>query len=244
MAVTGHYMAWRVQGYAIPYVKAYGEFVLNEILTPLSNLENRADEIANSEFERLGSQPAYEDCDVDIGALAERAFNKGLAFYETMSPLRQTALNLFAAGLFHLIEQHLANLCRDATFEVAPPRDTKLKIVREWYQSHFQLDLSSLAPWPKIDELRLVANAIKHGEGDSADELRKVRPELFQPPSLRELPLNISRPHIPIEMPLAGQDLYVTEPLFSEYCQAANQLFTDIANHFEAHGEEVYPFGD
>lgn len=244
MAVTGDYMVWRVRCSAIPYVKAYGEFVLNEILAPLSNLENRADEIANAEFARLGSQPAYEDCDVDMGSLAESAFNKGLAFYETMSSLRQATLNLVAAGLFHLIEQHLANLCHDGAFTVAPPRDTKLEIVREWYQAHFQLDLDSLAPWPKIDELRLVANATKHGGGDSAEKLRKVRPELFQPPSLRELPLNISRPHIPIRMPLAGDDLYVTEQLFGEYYQAANQLFTDISNHFEAHEEEYYPFGD
>jgi hypothetical protein len=48
------------------------------------------------------------------------------------------------------------------------------------------LDLSSLPSWPVIDELRLVANVVKHGEGDSAEKLRETRPELFVYPSLRD----------------------------------------------------------
>lgn len=243
MVVNGHYMALRVRIFTIPSVVGYGKFVLNEILAPLRNLDDTANAIENDEFARLGSQAAsYEDRDVDMGAHAERAFNKGLAFYETMSSLRQAILNLVAAGLFHLTEQHLAELCHVGAITVAPPHDTRLEIVRKWYQTHFQLDLSSLAPWSKIDELRLVANVSKHGEGGSAEELRKVRPELFRCPSLRELPFNISKPHIPIGMPLAGDDLYVTEQLFREYYEAAKQLFKDIVNHFETHEED--PFGD
>lgn len=241
MAVTGHYMAFRVRFSAIPYVQAYGDCVLSDVMSAFTNLEKRADAIANAEFERLGSEPAGEDCDVDMGALAEAAEDKGQAFYETMSSLRQTTLNLFAAGLFHLVEQHLADLCHDGAFTVAPPHDTNRNIICHWYQQHFELDLRALKPWPKIDELQLVANAVKHAEGPSARRLRQLRPELFQQPAVRERLPGIPDPVHPIRMPLAGDDLYITEQSFEEYRQAANQLFTDIANHFEAHGEEYYP---
>ncbi len=243
MAVTGRYMASRVRFSAIPYVRAYGDCVLSDVMSAFANLEKRADEIANAEFERLGSEPAGEDCDVDMGVLAEVAQDKGQAFYDTMSSLRQTTLNLFAAGLFHLLEQHLADLCHDGAFTVAPPDDTKLHIISAWYQQYFELDLSAFVPWPKIDELRLVANAVKHAEGSAARNLRQLRPELFQHPVVRELMPGISGPVRPIRMPLAGDDLYITEQFFEEYLRAANQLFADIANHFEAHGEEYYPHG-
>ncbi|XFO65318.1 hypothetical protein SPSIL_014270 [Sporomusa silvacetica DSM 10669] len=36
--------------------------------------------------------------------------------------------------------------------------------------------------WPKIKELRLVVNIIKHAEGDSANKLRKLRPDYFKWP--------------------------------------------------------------
>ena len=137
MAVNGSYMAWRVQSCAIRYVEAYGGFVLNDVLSGLGNLERRAEEIANAEFARLGSEPVYGDCDVDMGSLAEEANDKGLAFYETMSSLRQTTLNLFTVGLFHLVEQQLANLCDDGAYTVFPPRESKLDIVRKWYQPAF-----------------------------------------------------------------------------------------------------------
>lgn len=34
--------------------------------------------------------------------------------------------------------------------------------------------------WTKIKELRLLVNVIKHAEGNSADRLRKIRPDYFE----------------------------------------------------------------
>jgi len=214
MAVAGDYMAWRVRCHAIPYVGAYGKCMLNDVLSAFADLETKAEEIANAEFARLGSAPVYDDGDVDMGFLAEDANDKGQAFYDTMSSLHQTTLNLVAAGLFHLVEQHLANLCHDGAFTVAPPCDSKLDIVRDWFHEHFQLDLRTLASWPRVDELRLVANVVKHAEGGSAQRLRQLRPELFQHPVPIELDPGIFSAVHPVRMPLAGDDLYVTEKLF------------------------------
>ncbi len=126
MAVHGLYMARRA-GISAAYVKTYGECVLGDVMSAFADLEKRADEVAEAEFARLGSEPAGEDCSGDMAAAAEAAEDKGQGFYDTMASLRQTMLNLVTAGLFHLLEQQLADLCRDGAFHVPPPNDTKLK---------------------------------------------------------------------------------------------------------------------
>ena len=155
----------------------------------------------------------------------------------------RTTLNLFAAGLFHLLEQQLANVCLDGAFDVPPPGDTKLSVVAGWYSRHFNLDFAALSAWPRIEELRLIANAVKHAEGGSAQRLRELRPELFQNPSLRDLfpdfPFMHTAPSL--RLPLAGDDFYVTDERFSEYREAANRFLEEIAEHFEANAEDLYP---
>ncbi len=243
MAVTGSYMAWRVRASAVPYVTSYGDGVLNTLLPAFGDLEARANEIADGEFGRLGSEPAGEECDGDMGAAAEAAEEKGHAFYRTMATLRQTTLNLFAAGLFHLLEQQLANLCHDGAFLISPPRDSQLAVVSEWYRQHFDLDLQGLGAWAAIDELRLLANAVKHAEGASARQLRERRPELFEHPPIRRAWPEAPVMEMPLRLPLAGDDLYVTEDRFREYHRAAVRFVQDIANHFEQHDNECYPWG-
>jgi hypothetical protein len=245
MAVKGRYMAWRVRSSPAPYVKAYGDCVLRDVLPAFSKLVERANEVADAEYQRLGSMPVNEDSVGDMSAAAEAAEEKGQVFYNTMAALRQTTLNLFAAGMFHLVEQQLADLCVDGSFEVPEPTDTKLSVVADWYRRYFNLDLTSLPLWPKIDELRLIANAVKHAEGGAAQRLRKLRPELFKDPSLRELFAAFPIMHKPISLrlPLAGDDFYVTDERFSEYSEAANGLFDSLAGYFEAHAEDLYPVG-
>jgi hypothetical protein len=59
--------------------------------------------------------------------------------------------------------------------------------VKDGYGANIGIDLASLAAWAKIDELRSVANSVKHAEGGSARQLRQVRPDLFQSPAFAEI---------------------------------------------------------
>jgi hypothetical protein len=239
MAVPGHYMADRIQNSTLRFVNFYRQFVTDDLLPMFRDIEKRAEKVGDEEYERLGAQPAGEDWDGDMGALAEAAEDEAIAFYETMTALRQSVLNLFAVGLFHLLEQQLADLCRDGAFTVPPPRDVNINAVADWYQQHFVLDLRRLPAWSTIDELRLVANATKHAEGRSAEQLREKRPELFRYPPPGEMFLgNVPRP---ITQPLAGEDFYVTPEIMEEYSQSVVTFVSAIAKYFEEHGDEYYP---
>ena len=240
MPVDGGYLALRVRRNAIPYIQAYGKCVLGDILAAFADLKKRADEIGDTEYARLGAEPADENFDGDMSRYQEAAEEKGQDFYYTMVALRQSTLNLFAVGLFHLVEQQLAHLCHDGAFHVDPPKDTNLGAVANWYSAHFGLDLRTLSIWPSIDELRLVANTVKHAEGDSAQKLREQRPELFEDPSVYRIfaAPQIQRPihRRPIHYrPLSGDDLYVTVKVFEGFNEAATNLIEEVARHFEAH---------
>jgi hypothetical protein len=67
---------------------------------------------------------------------------------ETMVSLRQSMVNLMAAGLYHLAEQQLGALILDCAYDRV--RDTNLDVVKDWYAKNLGIDLASLRSWEKI----------------------------------------------------------------------------------------------
>lgn len=239
MAVSGGYMAWRTPSAIIP-IRAYGDFLQQDILPRFEDLSEKADAIADKEFDRLGSLPAGDDWDGDMGALAEAANDKAIEFYETMSGLKRGMYGLFAAGLFHMVEQQLAYLCHDRSFTAPPLKEGSLKELQDWYKQHFHIDLSTFPDWNCIDELRLLANTVKHAEGGSAEKLRKLKPAFFQSPWARDGGWLASSATSPIVQPLAGDNLYVTDADLKRYFDAAIRLFETLANHFENARDQAF----
>lgn len=72
-----------------------------------------------------------------------------------------------------------------------------------------------------------MANVIKHGEGWSADELRKVQPRLFDYPGTHGILADLQ--HSPVAAPLAGGDVFVTEEDYVRYVDAVMALWTWLA---------------
>jgi hypothetical protein len=233
-------MAVRVWNSAVRTVFAYVECVRRDVMPSFSDLEQRADQIVEAEYNRLGSGPVRDDCDVDMASLAEAAHDKGLAFYETMFGIRQAVQNLFVVGLFHLLEQELADLCCDGAITAPPPAESRLAVLVAWYSRHFRLELETLPAWPTVDELRLVANATKHAEGSAVQQLRIRRPELFHNPVLGETHFLPGPVKWAVRRPLSGEHFYVTPEIFQQYAEASSSFISNIARHFEGRGDEFY----
>lgn len=242
MGVTGGLMAMRVRNSPLRYLRAYGDCILRDLMPAFNGIERRARQAGDDEYRRLGTEPAGDDWDGDMGVLADAAEDHAIALYETLSAMRQSMLNLFAVGLFHLLKQQVADLCHDGAFMVPRLEGTQLiGEVSQWYLQHFQLDLRGIPSWAAIDQLRVVANVVKHAEGDSAARLRERRPELFCYPALQEAQLGIFNIAGHVARPLAGDDLYVTPQALQEYIDAAISFVSAIEAHFQEHRDEHYP---
>ena len=236
--ITGRYLAGRLRHSAIGSLKRFEKGTFEHILKTFDDLDDRAHLIADDEFARYGSEPADEDWAGDMSDVAEAATEVGLEFYEMMTSLRQSLLNLMAAGLFHFTEQQLAALCHEPGLGVPPPPDGDLKNVVPWYVEHFGISLKSFAAWSNINELQKLANTVKHAEGSSSRALRELRPELFQNPWLAMLRIDSANGRL--NSPLAGDGLFVTEELLQGYFRSALSFFETLAATFEADERTTY----
>lgn len=114
--MTGGYLEQQITGYIIGPIVAFRNYIFPNVLPAFGNLDKRAEGVASEYYRRVGSQPAYDDEDIDMASVAEAAQDQSISWYQMMVSLRQSMLNLLAAGLFHLTEQKLAMLCRDGGF--------------------------------------------------------------------------------------------------------------------------------
>lgn len=231
--MNGSYVASEVVRLSRPII-AFREYVFRDILPAFGNIDERANQVADEYFNLIGSQPVGEYGEIDMADVAEEANSRSYDWWEMMTSLRQSMLNLIAAGLFHLVEQQLANLSRDCLFDGAV-RDTKLSIVTEWYEEKLGIRLTAMPSWNTIDEMRLVANTVKHGESGSARDLRALRPEMFTNPAYMEiyrsegLSTTEAAREVRVTVPLSGDDFFVTEETLKGYAERAESFFAEIA---------------
>lgn len=219
----------------LPPVEAYRTAALTKILPVFDDLEQQADAAAEAEFERLCAQPAGPDYDGDLGDLAEQATEHGNEYGETMFAIRQSVLNLLAAGLYHLFEQQQKSLFHQTVA-------ARTRTDYSWSALNDSLAVSGvdrerLPGAASLEELKLTANTIKHGAGPAAAALAATRPDLFgfDPDGNREEDLERQRLGATMQAsdllfaPLGGGDLYVTERDLTDWCDAVLQFWRGLA---------------
>ena len=134
-------------------------------------IAEEANAAVEGERERLGSSSG-------VWGTGEYDADPSIEYYETMSAVRQSILNLLAVGLHHLFEQQQLFFLRK---ELVRGDGGKLKAEAiERHLTECGVNYQRLTSTARLDELRLAANAIKHGDGRSARELAPLRPDLFE----------------------------------------------------------------
>jgi hypothetical protein len=214
-------------------ITAFREYIFRDVLPAFGNINERARQVAKDYYDRIRVQPAGES-EIDMASAGDAAQEHALDWFDMMTSLRQSMINLLAAGLFHLMEQRLGALGQDVSFKTRP-RDTQMEVVKAWYLEEVGVDFETLPSWGKVNELRLVANAVKHAEGSATNQLRKVRPELFTDSAHAKVFGHEDRAFgVPnrVAAPLSGDDFFVTEVLLRSYTEGAEAFFGEIANCF------------
>jgi hypothetical protein len=148
-----------------------------------ASAEKEAEEYQNNLWDDLMNQPCSEDDAIDpsgyVDSIQEAAFEK----YEILSLMQYRNIGMWISCMSQVWEQQLfsfiVNEARSEGVKYSPV-DLKRgyafsKHVFEWHNSSFE----KLACWPKVHELHLLVNVLKHAEGDSEQKLRKIRPDYF-----------------------------------------------------------------
>ena len=140
---------------------------------------------------------------------------------------RQIVLNLLAIGLYHVFEQQQVTFFRRLlarTSSAGEAREERqVKNLERMLRSELGLSEEEFPDDEGVRLLEAVANAIKHGEGRSADRVRRYRSDLFENPVWqRSGPERTDPPReipdvTPLKPGLEG-GLYVTEEQMSHWC--------------------------
>ncbi len=188
-----------------------GRLAIERLLAGFQNIDDEAEETTSESWHRLMSQPATGD--EDPADAAAEAWDDGVERYTAITNLHQAVLNLLATKIRHLFEQHVNDYDETAQHHGQTPLT--------WAR------LGELPSWPVVDELRLVANTAKHGEGDSATQLRTIRPDLFENPIFKKM--GYADPWPNARAPFAGDGLFVARDDIERYQAAVESFWTELA---------------
>jgi len=179
--MAGNYLFWKryVIDAVLPGFDLLQEYYQREITPSFENLEKRAEEVSQEAWQRIMSQPGEPVHDPAF--YAESAWEEGLNWFIDMAELRHDLNGLFCVAIWSRIEKYLGLLF---TREILPwYKDTTeyerllWRTICDEYRK-VGIHLNGVQPFEHIDVLRLVNNAVKHGQGHSLKKLRGRKPEM------------------------------------------------------------------
>lgn len=166
----------------------------------------------------------------DMADAVDEAMSAGYARYSALKLARQALINLFAVALAHQVEQQMI-LVSALPHRFRSQLDKPLGR-RTFFEIAESLGVPNNAIIDdRIEELHLLANAVKHGEGPSATKLRSRRPDLFvsDEPTIDAFMIE-HHSGLDAAMPLGGVGIYVRKEDLAAYFGAAEDLWSRFIN--------------
>ena len=161
-------------------VEAFRRSLVERVLPTFATLNDEAEAVQQAAYDRMDQSP----CERDPASEYEQGLEEAAEWLRMMWGIRQGTVNLYAAGLYHVVEQQLLNFHRNVI--LAPGEEER--VIRERLQLQvFRLDdldlrlqacgikLTEIPSYPAIRQLKLIANTVKHSEGPDCDRLRAER---------------------------------------------------------------------
>jgi len=234
--INGKWVAGYIRAMIIPDFNGFSQVVTKRLLPTFDTFGSEAlkhgQEWFRGKTERL--DPLDSDQSEAVAHFADKAMDETLAFADMLVAMYFASVGLYCVGLFHLFEQHFTDLPLEILGAHTYNKPMKLKEVTDWLKADVSIDVTVFPTWPTLDELRLVANTIKHAEGGSAEALRGRRPDLFIHPAAREGGDSRATPFQPrVRKPLFGEDLYLTTDDFSRYVEGVITFWSELADAME-----------
>lgn len=209
----------------IPAIQRVEDVFLLRLQPTFLSIEAESEKLENDLWEGAMSQPYYSDYQ-DEGDIAEAVRDASVSHYMGLKGMEQGLLNCCALFLYHLYEQQVMLFLRQELLGWREKGNRKLYTHEEVRKrlGLVNVDIMKFACWPKLEELRHLANSIKHGEGKSSEELLQIAPHLF------EIGGRANRWPISgrVYTPLLGEDIFVNAAHIREYVGALKQYWMEL----------------
>ncbi len=210
MSLGGNFWETFFRDKCIKRIEYYFDTLVRRILPIYENIEREAEKISKEKWDEYMSMPV--DDSIDPSEIAEKAFDEGLEYFLIMAGQKQSQINHSTTVLYHLVEQHLLFFHRKQLLMPWKEQNKKLicfKELRSRLKQH-NIDINTFSSWNIFEELRLVNNVVKHADGESANRLKKLRPDLFQLSGIKSNSSKFKIPESWVYLPMAGEDLYLS----------------------------------
>jgi len=219
----------------IPAVRRVEDVFLNRIMPTFSTIESESEALTEQLWDEAMAQPYYGG-GPDEGDIAEAVQDAGISHYLGLKGMEQGLLNCCALFLYHLYEQHLMLFHRKELLGLREQHNSALFTHKEIHKrlKSANVDVQAFVAWAKLEELRCLANTIKHAEGNSSRELLALAPHLFAPPTQKgSMPDNFGASgHV--YSPLVGDDIFVTPEQVRAYASAIESFWLELSAALEA----------
>jgi len=240
MVANNLFWSHHIRIHYIPYLDAFADSVRRRFLPTFETVGEEAERISNEVWEQLGeSANEYSD----PADAAEQAQNAGIAHLGMMKDMEQGFLNVFTVGLYHMFEQQFLLFHRRELLNFKEDTNHSLFSVKEGVTrlTVQGIDVTKFGSWPRVSELGVLCHTIKHADGRSCEELKKLRPTLFAPcqgddqwPQM--LPY---LPGLKVFGPLSGEGIYVTKEFFQEYADEVKHFWTELCDALDMQGQNA-----
>lgn len=149
-------------------IKYVSETIINRLYSTFESIEQEAALVEKKSYENSSKHFNPETMDESYGI--EEAYHEGVSHYLIHNEMKNEFLNSSITWIFHLFEKDCNRLLGTSN---GNEKIAQLKSIG--------IDTSAGSFWSKCNnELRLVANTIKHGKGSSSIKLKAMKPNLFK----------------------------------------------------------------
>lgn len=176
------YLDDRIRKMLIEPFETFSKTYVERVIPIFYSLEEESKTIADEKYHDLGmyfNPERYDPADY-----TEMAWEAGLEHYESMSLMQYNMRLMWISTLYQFWEQQVRKFVFEEVTRTHTFIDKKgnnvgfsafctrgIDDIKDAF-NEFGQDLEKLNSWSKIEELRLLANVIKHGDGWSATKLK------------------------------------------------------------------------
>lgn len=200
-------------------IQIYRDFFVSKLFPTFDDIEGIANKYSEELYDALLAKS--NDPEEDGSSFAETAIENGISHYEALSSVRYSFASIAVASLYHMWEQQareflFRELSQHGKMDPKKFCPNGMEDIKAIFVKH-KVNLTTLKSWNLLNELRLVCNVVKHGDGNSASDLLALNPKLFNP-----------RARLPTTSSLLEETLLLSSMEFSNYANNLVKFWDEI----------------